>query len=70
MTYSHNNEYNFIDFLETRHTAVLYNGRFYKVDAFTENDTVRGQEELLADLAAIISDGDAKGMNPDWALKT
>lgn len=50
---------------ETRHTAVLYNGRFYKVDAFTENDTVRGQEELLADLAAIISDGDAKGMNPD-----
>jgi len=49
----------------TAHTAVLYNGRFYKLDVITANDEVRSQEDILADVMAIHADGEARGMNPD-----
>ena len=55
-----------IDFIQkgpedTKHVAVFYKGRAYKVDAFDEVFAPRDPSLILADLEAIKADGDERG---------
>jgi len=46
---------------ESKHFAVLYRGRFYKVEIFLSDGSIRSPEEILAEFEFIKTDGQKRG---------
>ena len=46
---------------ESKHFAVLYRGRFYKVEIFLADGSIRSPEEILAEFEFIKTDGQKRG---------